>query len=75
MNYKTTIFLKDDKIKKQRGYKKIQLASMSKIIQFRIEYKGFTKNDYKNLWIFTTVMRPRGSLQIEKCQRKSIKIQ
>ena len=75
MNYKTTIFLKHEKIKKKHGYKKIQLAGMLEIIQFDIEYKGFTKNGYKNFWIFTIVMRPRGSLQREKCQRKSIKIQ
>ena len=46
MNYKTTNLLKDKKIKKQHGYKNIRLAGMLEIIQFKIEYKGFTKNGY-----------------------------
>ena len=75
MNYKTTKILKDENFKKQHGYKKIQLVDMLEITQFGIEYKCFTKNGYKNLWIFTAVMPPRGSLQREKCQRQSIKIQ
>ena len=75
MNSKNTKFLKDEKINKHHGYTKIELACMLEITQFRIEYKGFTKNGYKNFCIFTTVMHPRGSLQRDKCQRKSIKIQ
>ena len=43
MNYKTTIFLKDEKIKKKHGYKKIQLAGMLEINQFGIEYKDLQR--------------------------------